>query len=90
MSEYFDNGLEHKFWNTIQIRIDRTVKQGAKENDLIILLYFLHASIFICLQDAVPVLTIYRTGVRINTFGHIKGNHIDFEDKTFCLTGDKM
>ncbi|MGY3189728.1 tyrosine-type recombinase/integrase [Lysinibacillus sp. TE18511] len=91
LSKCLDNGwFEHKFWNTIQIRIDRTIKHGAKENDLNILLSLLDTSTFIGLRDAVAVLTLYRTGVRINTLGQIKENHIDFENKTFNLTGDIM
>lgn len=91
LTKCFDNGwFDNKFWNNIQIRIDRTVKNGAKENDLNILLSLLDTSSFIGLRDAVAILTLYRTGVRINTLGQIEESHIDFENKTLCLTGDIM
>lgn len=91
LTKCYDNGwFENRFWNTIQIRIERTIKDGAKQNDLNVLLSLLDTSTFIGLRDAVAVLTLFRTGVRINTLGQIQESHIDFEDKTLCLTGDIM
>lgn len=60
LTKCYDNGwFENRFWNTIQIRIERTIKDGAKQNDLNVLLSLLDTSTFIGLRDAVAVLTLF-------------------------------
>lgn len=47
-------------------------------------------STFIGLRDAVAILALYKTGVRIRTLGKIKESHIDFENKMLNLDGSIM
>lgn len=48
LSKCFNNGwLTDIFWKNIQIKVDKNVKTGAKENDLNIFLSFLDTSTFI-------------------------------------------
>jgi len=91
LSKCYNNGwYQSKFWLTVQIKLDKKVKKGAKQNDLNILLSLLDSSTFIGLRDAVAILTLFKTGVRINTLGQIKANHIDFKNKVLNLDGPIM
>lgn len=91
LSKCHSNGwLASKFWLTIQIKLDKQIKSGAKEDDLNILLSLLNTSTFIGLRDAVAVLTLYKTGVRINTLGQICETHIDFNNSVLNLDGNVM
>jgi len=91
LSKCYNNGwLPSKFWLTIQIKVDKKIKTGAKQNDLNVLLSLLDTSTFIGLRDAVAILTLYKTGVRINTLGQIRESHINFTDKSLNLEGSIM
>lgn len=91
LSKCHNNGwILQKFWANIQIKVDKKVKTGANENDLNILLSLLDTSTFIGLRDAVAILTLYKTGVRINTLGQIREKHINFNDKSLNLDGSIM
>lgn len=91
LSKCYNNGwYQTKFWSVIQIKVDKKIKEGAKETDLNILLSLLDTSTFIGLRDAVAILTLYKTGVRIKTLGLIKESDIDFENKMFNLEGSIM
>lgn len=54
------------------------------------MLSLLDSSTFIGLRDAVAILTLFKTGIRINTLGQLKESHIDFENKTLNLEGSIM
>lgn len=64
--------------------------KGATPSDLNILLSLLDTSTFIGLRDAIAILTMYKTGVRIKTLGMIESSHIDFEEKVLTLPGSIM
>ncbi|WP_017472762.1 site-specific integrase [Amphibacillus jilinensis] len=82
--------FQSKFWQTIQIKVDKQVKKGAKENDLNILLSLLDTSTFIGLRDAIAILTILKTRVRINTLGQIRECHVDLANGYLNLDGSVM
>ncbi|QIZ11107.1 tyrosine-type recombinase/integrase [Priestia megaterium] len=91
LSKCFNNGwLQSKFWLTVQIKLDKKVKPGAKQNDLNVLLSLLDTSTFIGLRDAIAILTLFKTGVRINTLGQIRVCHIDFTNGLLNLEGSIM
>ncbi|KIL20593.1 MULTISPECIES: tyrosine-type recombinase/integrase [Bacillus] len=86
LGKCFNNGwFSSKFWHGINIKVDKQVKKGAKKDDVMVLLSLLDLNIG--LRDAVAVLTLYRTGVRINTLGQLEERHIDFENKLLCMEG---
>ncbi len=88
LSKCFNNGwVSEKFWSGINIKVDKKVKKGAKKDDVMVLLSLLDLNTFIGLRDAVAVLTLYRTGIRINTLGRLQEKHIDFENKLFSMDG---
>lgn len=88
LGKCINNGwIESKFWQNINIKVDKKVKQGAKKDDVMILLSLLDLNTFIGLRDAVAVLTLYRTGVRINTLGQLQEHHIDFDNKLLSMDG---
>lgn len=68
LSRCFDNRwIEMKFWKTINIKVDQKVKEGATEHEVNVLLSLLDLGNFIQLRDAVAVLVMFKTGIRINT-----------------------
>lgn len=88
LSKCFNNGwYEQNFWKQINIKVDKNVKKGSTSNDISILLSLLDLNTFVGLRDAVAVITLHRTGVRINTLGQLEEKHIDYENLTLNLDG---
>lgn len=88
LSKCFNNGwYKSKFWQSINIKVDKKVKKGAKPNDIQVLLSLIDTSTFIGLRDVSAILTMYKTGIRINTLGQLEERHIDFENKLLVLDG---
>ncbi|WP_404467238.1 tyrosine-type recombinase/integrase [Planococcus rifietoensis] len=88
LTKCFDNGwIEQKFWKTISIKVDKNVKKGARSDDIEVLLSLLDLNTFIGLRDAVAIITLYKTGIRINTLGQLEERHIDFTNRTLNLDG---
>lgn len=84
LGKCFNNGwIESKFWQNSNIKVDKKVKKGAKKYDVMLL----DLNTFIGLRGAIVVLTLYRTGVRINTLGQLQEHHIDFENKLLSMDG---
>lgn len=63
------------------MKVDKKVKKGAKPNDIAILISLIDKSTYIGLRDVTAILTMYKTGIRINTLGQLEEKHIDFENK---------
>ncbi|WP_089936273.1 hypothetical protein [Lysinibacillus sp. F5] len=55
-----------------------------------ILLSLLDMTNFIQFRDAVAILTIYKTGIRMNTLIQLEEKHINFKTNSSLLTGDIM
>ena len=88
LGKCFDNGwVETKFWTVIKIKVDKNVKKGAKRDEINLLLSLLDLDTFVGLRDTVAVLTMYTTGVRINTLEQIEEKHIDIDNRMFTLDG---
>ncbi len=89
LSRCFDNGwFETKFWKSINIKVDKQVKEGATEQDIKILLSVLDLKDFVQLRDATAVLLMYKTGIRVSTLANLEEKHIDLSDKLLRLNGD--
>ncbi|RLQ91948.1 site-specific integrase [Planomicrobium sp. Y74] len=88
LTKCFDNGwLEQKFWKSINIKIDKNVKKASASRDIELLLSLLDLNTFVGLRDAVAIITLHKTGIRINTLGQLEERHIDFENLTLNLEG---
>lgn len=88
LSKCFNNGwYSSKFWQDINIKVDKKVKKGTKPDDVNILLSLLNLNTFIGLRDAVAVLVLYRTGVRINTLAKLQEKHLDLDNKLLSIEG---
>lgn len=88
LGKCINNGwLKVNFWNSINVKVDKKVKKGAKPNDIAILISLIDKSTFIGLRDATAILTMYKTGIRINTLGQLEEKHIDFDNKVLVLNG---
>ncbi len=86
LSKCFTNGwLSLNFWQSINVKVDKKVKKGAKPNDIAILVSLIDKSTFIGLRDVTAILTMYKTGIRINTLGQVSERHIDWENKLLVL-----
>lgn len=91
LSKFHNNGwLKQKFWSTIHIKIDKKIKKGAKENDIEKLIELIDQNTFIGFRDTVAILTMYKTGIRIQTLGELKERHIDYENLALNLDGSIM
>lgn len=91
LSRCFDNRwIEMKFWKTINIKVDQKVKEGATDHEINILLSVLDLGNFIQLRDAVAVLLMYKTGIRINTLVQLEEHYIDFRNSVLNLDGSIM
>lgn len=91
LGKCFDNGwIKVNFWKSINVKVDKKVKKGAKPNDIAILVSLIHKNTFVGLRDVTAILTMYKTGIRINTLGQLKEEHIDFENKLLILNGAIM
>lgn len=70
LGKCFTNGwLSLNFWQAINVKVDKKVKKGAKPNDIAISVSLIDKSTFIGLRDVTAILTMYKTGIRINTLG---------------------
>ena len=88
LGKCFDNGwMNMNFWKSINVKVDKKVKKGAKPNDIAILVSLIDKSTFIGLRDVTAILTMYKTGIRINTLGQLEEKHIDFDSKVLILNG---
>ena len=88
LSKFHNNGwIKQRFWSTINIKIDKQVKTGAKASDIEKLIELIDQNTFIGFRDTVAILTLYRTGIRIQTLGELKERHIDFENLSLNLDG---
>ncbi|QWG36460.1 site-specific integrase [Bacillus mycoides] len=91
LSRCFDNRwIEMKFWKTINIKVDQKVKEGATEHEIEVLLSLLDLGNFVQLRDAVAVLLMFKTGIRVNTVIQLEERHIDFENNLLNLEGSIM
>ena len=88
LSKFFNNGwIKQKFWNSIQLKIDKEVKKGAKESDIDKLLELIDQTSFVGFRDAVAIKLMYRTGIRIKTLAELRERHIDIENLFLSLDG---
>lgn len=88
LSKFHNNGwIKERFWSTIQIKIDKEVKKGAKESDIDCLFQLIDKTTFIGFRDACAVTLMYKTGIRIRTLGEVRERHIDFENLCLNLDG---
>ncbi|QTD42801.1 site-specific integrase [Sporosarcina sp. Te-1] len=88
LSKFHNNGwMKQKFWSTIQVKIDKEIKKGAKANDIEKLIELIDQNTFIGFRDTVAILTMYKTGIRIQTLGELKERHVDYENLTLNLDG---
>jgi site-specific recombinase XerD len=88
LSKFHNNGwMKQKFWSTINIKIDKQIKKGAKANDIEKLIELIDQNTFIGFRDTVAILTMYKTGIRIQTLGELKERHINYENLSLNLDG---
>lgn len=89
LSRFYDQGyFRNRFWTSIKIRVDSRTKQHTTPQTLNILFGLLDLTNFFELRDAVAVLTMYKTGIRIATLVKLEEKHIDLDNQLLLLSGD--
>lgn len=89
LSRCFDNTwiTGGRFWSKINVKVDSTVKTGASEKDLELLLSVLDLGDFVQLRDATAALLMFKTGIRINTLTQLEAEHVDLVGNLLRLDG---
>jgi len=88
LGKCFNNGwIGVNYWHSINVKVDKKVKSGANPNDIAVLISLIDKTTFIGIRDVTAILTMYKTGIRINTLGQLEEKHIDFANKTLVLSG---
>lgn len=88
LGKCYNNGwLKSKFWSEIKVKVGSPVKVGAEEGDIRKLLSTLDLTDFVQLRDAVAILMLFQTGVRVNTLANIKESHVNLEENLLRLDG---
>ncbi len=83
-----ENGwLTERFWRSIRIQVDTPVKEGATDKDVKLLLSVLDLSDFVQLRDAVAILTLRQTGIRLDTVSQLRNKHADLDAKLLRIDG---
>ncbi|MEY2369863.1 site-specific integrase [Lysinibacillus capsici] len=82
--------MSDQFWKNIHIKIDKEVKESAKESDIQKLVHYIDQSNFIGYRDVTAILLMFKSGIRISTLCHLKASHIDFENHCLNLDGAAM
>lgn len=89
LSRFYDQGyFRNRFWASIKIRVDSKTKQHTTPETLNILFSMLDLTNFFELRDAVAVLTMYKTGMRIATLVRLEEKHIDLDNQLLLLSGN--
>ncbi|MFB7159545.1 hypothetical protein [Lysinibacillus sp. NPDC056232] len=71
LSKFYNNSwIKDRIWATIHIKVDKEVKEGAKESDIGKLLHLIDQTTFIGFRDAAAIKLMYKTGIRISTLGN--------------------
>lgn len=91
LGKCFDNGwYKDKFWKQVNVKVDNKIKKGTEDNDIKILLSLIDTTTYIGFRDYVAILTLYTTGIRINTLALLESTHVDIENRVLLLSGDIM
>lgn len=67
--------------------VDTPVKEGAREKDVMLLLSMLDLTDFVQLRDAVAILTLDQTGIRLGTVSQLRNKHVDLDAKLLQIVG---
>lgn len=91
LSKCADNGwYESPFWKNVKIKVNKTVKEAATEQEITLLLSLLDKSTYSGLRDSIAIILLVKTGIRIKTLGELRESNIDFENQLLKLQGDIM
>lgn len=82
--------LTDPFWRNITVKVHTPVKEGAAEKDVLFVLSMLDLTDFVQLRDATAILTLYQTGIRVETAAKLRESHVDLKSKCLRLGGDIM
>lgn len=75
------------FWDDIKVKVNKEIKHSSTESELYMLLHLLDFEMFAQFRDAVGMMTIWETGVRIGTVSRLEKKMIDFENKLIHIDG---
>ena len=91
LSKCHDNGwYESRFWKNVKIKVNKTVKEAATEQEITLLLSLLDKSTYSGMRDSIAIILLVKTGIRIKTLGELREGNIDFDNQLLKLQGDIM
>lgn len=91
LSRCQDNGwFDNKFWKSVNVRVDTTIKEGATDYDVYLALSLLDMTKFIDVRNATAILLMYKCGLRIGTIARMTESQIDFDTNKLLLSGEVM
>lgn len=91
LNRFHQNGwVDVRFWDDIQIKVDKVVKPCATIEDVEKLIHTLDLTNWFELRDAVAILLMFKTGIRLATMSQLREYHIDLDNHFLNLTSDIM
>lgn len=77
-------------FQSVKIKVDENIKQGATSEDIQELLSHLDLTNFFHLRDATAILLIWHTGIRLTTLSSLRERHVNLREKLLLCSGDIM
>lgn len=77
----------HDWWNDLRIKVNETVKEGASQSDINAYLKVIDYSSYVGVRDALALLLMWETGLRIGTVTQLTESMIDFEKSIITFPG---
>ncbi|MCW6683096.1 site-specific integrase [Aerococcaceae bacterium NML160702] len=82
--------LQFDWWSELKISVDEEIKQGVTEQEMDVLLNSLDYSDYVEFRDATIFLTLFETGIRIQTLQSMTIDMIDFSNQCIHFRGSTM
>ncbi|MBC2166222.1 tyrosine-type recombinase/integrase [Listeria booriae] len=91
LGKCFNNGwIKERFWHTVNVKVDKQIKRGTTDEQIAQVLSVIDMSTFVGLRDAVAVVMLYRTGLRVGSLVSVLESDIDSTANTITLQGAQL
>lgn len=78
---------ENDWWNDLRIKVNETVKEGASQSDINAYLKTIDFSTYVGVRDALALVLMWETGLRIGTVTQLTLTMIDFDNGVIKFPG---
>ncbi|MBC1331028.1 tyrosine-type recombinase/integrase [Listeria booriae] len=91
LGKCFNNGwIKERFWHPVNVKVDKQIKRGTTDEQIAQVLSVIDMSTFVGLRDAVAVVMLYRTGLRVGSLVSVLESDIDSTANTITLQGAQL